>query len=162
MPQKMRHAALRSSLSAVASKGSVIAIESYPDKVSTKDLHELLKKLPVQLGRKILLVSPSAHKSLQLSARNVPAVKTVRASYLNAEDVLGSMFIIFLVDAIEEANKIFGKVEKAPNTSKKHLKDLSPKTPKAQKKVIKKAAKKEAKKAAPKKASKAKKSTKKS
>lgn len=159
MPQKMRHAALRSSLSAVAAKGSILAIESYPDTVSTKDLAALIKKLPVQYGRKILLVSPSAHKSLQLSARNVPSLKTVRAAYLNAEDVLGSMYIIFLVDAIEEADKIFGKKDKAAKTSKKHLKDMSPKSPKAHKKVAKKTAKKEAKKAAPKAASKAKKAS---
>jgi len=81
-------------------------------------------------------VSPSSHKSLQLSARNIPSVTTVRASYLNVEDVLRCKYIVFLVDAFAEAEKTFGgaktlakikKVtEKAPTT---------PKSPKAPKKV---------------------------
>lgn len=109
MPQKMRHAALRSCLALQASKGAIIGLESYPEAIKTKTLSTLLQKLPIEHGRKVLLVSNGANQALLLSARNIPAVKTVRASYLNPEDVLNSRHIVFLVDAITEAEKMFGK-----------------------------------------------------
>ncbi len=119
MPKKMRHAALRSSLSVMAAKGAVLAIESFPDTINTKSFATLIKALPVDYGRNILVVSPATHKALLLSARNVKAVHTVRAAYLNAEEILNARHIIFLVDAIDEADKLFGKKETVANTTKK-------------------------------------------
>lgn len=119
MPKKMRHAALRSCLSLQAGKGAVIAIESYPDTIKTKALGDLLKKLPLEHGRKVLLVSPAEHRALALSARNLAGVKTVYASYLNPEDILNSKHIIFLADAIGEAEKVFGKKEVNAKITKK-------------------------------------------
>lgn len=140
MPKKMRHAAIRSCLSMMASKGSIIGIESYPDTIKTKTLNDLLKKLPIEHGRKVLMVSSSAHKSLLLSARNVPFVTTVRASYLNPESILNARHVVFLVDAIDEANKTFGKKE--VTTAKITKKGTAPKEAKAKRgpKVHKKTA----------------------
>lgn len=123
MPKKMRHAALRSCLSLQAGKGAIIAIESYPDTIKTKALSDLLKKLPLEHGRKMLLVSPAAHRALALSARNLPGVKTVYASYLNPEDILNSKHIIFLADAIDEAERVFGKKESTAKLTKKMPKE---------------------------------------
>lgn len=142
MPKKMRHAALRSCLAAMAGKGAIVAIESFPETIKTKTLTDLLKKLPVEYGRKILIVSPSEHKALQLSARNIDAVETVRASYLNAEEVLNARHIVFLVDAIDEADKVFGKKETVANTTKKEIVEKKPRN--AKKVVGKKAAAKKA------------------
>lgn len=144
MPKKMRHAALRSALSAQAEKKSIIAIENFPEAIKTKTLSALLKKLPVDFGRKLLLVSPAAHKGLQMSARNIPFVTTVRASYLNVEDVLNAKHVVFLVDAFAEAEKVFGKKEASMMKIKKAAAPKAEKAPKAP-------AKKKA--AAPKKAS---------
>lgn len=117
MPQKMRHAALRSCLSMQAGKGAVLGLENYPETIKTKMFADLLKKLPIEQGRKVLVVTTSAHKSLLLSAKNVPHVKTVTANYLNPEDVLNARHLIFLVDAINEADKLFGS-KKAPGEVK--------------------------------------------
>ncbi len=119
MPKKMRHAALRSCLSVMANKGAIVAVDSFPETIKTKTLADLLKKLPVSYGRNILIVSPSEHKSLQLSARNIARTETVRAAYLNAEEVLNAKSIVFLVDAIDEADKLFGKKEHVANTTKR-------------------------------------------
>lgn len=119
MPQKMRHAALRSCLSVMASKGAIVALENFPETIKTKTLADLLKKLPVSYGRNILIVSPSEHASLQLSARNIAKTETVRAAYLNAEEVLKAKHIVFLVDAITEADKLFGKKETTAKTTKR-------------------------------------------
>lgn len=117
MPKKMRHAALRSCLSIQAGKGAVLGLENYPTTIKTKAFSDLLKKLPIEYGRKVLVVTTSAHKSLVLSAKNVPNVKTVTANYLNPEDILNARHLIFLVDAINEAEKLFGS-KKAPGEVK--------------------------------------------
>jgi large subunit ribosomal protein L4 len=155
MPRKMRHAALRSALSLQASKKAVLGVENYPDDVKTKTVSELLKKLPVEYGRKILLVTPGAHNALYLSARNIAGVKTVAAAYLNIEDVLNSRHVIFLTDAIVKAEELFGKREREAKTSKasKAVKSEAPVEKKAKKPAAKKA-KAPAKKAASKKSSK--------
>lgn len=136
MPKKMRHAAVRSALSAQAAKKSIIAIESYPDTIKTKTLADLLKKLPVEFGRNVLLVSPTAHASLQKSARNIDSVTTVRASYLNVEDILRSKHIVFLVDAFAEAEKVFGGAKTTAKIKKVMAKaPTAPKSPTKPKKA---------------------------
>lgn len=109
MPQKMRQAALRSALTVQAGKGVILGLEGYPETMKTKTMHDLLTKLPVDIGRRIVFVIPAAHKSLQLSARNIEGVKTITANYLNLEDVLNARHLIFVADAIEKADAIFGK-----------------------------------------------------
>lgn len=107
MPKTMRRVALLSALSVQAKHGSILGLESYPDTVKTKEAAAVLAKMPVQSGR-ILIVTPGRHKGIALSTRNIPGVRAIAASYLNPEDVLGARHIIFFVDAIAEAEKIFG------------------------------------------------------
>jgi ribosomal protein L4 len=98
-----RHSAPRS--------GGIFGLENYPETVKTKTFMTLLQKLPVPLGRRIVVVIPAKHKGLELSARNIPNVKTLLANYLNPEDVLGAYAMIFLTDAIKVAEETFGKKE---------------------------------------------------
>lgn len=115
MPRKMRRASLFSALSAQAKNGIIIGLESYPDTVKTKDAVNMLEKMPVDIGRKILIVTPEHHPSLIKSVSNVPGVKTIMAQYLSPLDILGSRHIIFMVDALAKAEQIFGeKVEAKP------------------------------------------------
>ena len=107
MPKKMRRAALFSCLSMKAAEGAIIGLEGYSDDMKTKTFVTLLKKLPVTIGRRILFVLAARHNGLELSARNVPCVKTILAQYLNPEDVLGSTNIVFLKDAVAAAEKTF-------------------------------------------------------
>jgi large subunit ribosomal protein L4 len=108
MPKTMRRVALLSALSAQAKSGSIMGIENYPETVKTKDAATVLGKMPVELGRKILIVTSVRHRGIALSTRNIPGVRSISAAYLNPEDVLGARHIIFFVDAIAEAEKIFG------------------------------------------------------
>ncbi len=115
MPKKMRRAALFSCLSSRAKEGAIIGLEGYGDTVKTKDFMALLKKLPVTIGRRITFVLGSHHRGMELSARNVPRVKTILAQYLNPEDILGSTNIIFVGDAVAVAEKTFtSKTERTP------------------------------------------------
>ena len=111
MPRAMRHAALRSSLSVQAKNGVMLGLEDYPETIKTKAFHDLLKKLPVQIGRRLLFVVPEKHDALWMSSKNIPRVKVIRAAYLNPEDVLLAKSIIFVGDSIERAAKIFSSAK---------------------------------------------------
>lgn len=148
MPKKMRHAALRSCLSAQAQKGALLALENYPEAIKTSTMAGLLKKLPVEMGRRILFVTGGAHKGLEFSARNIAGVKTITAAYLNPEDILNSRHVIFLEEAIAKAEALFGKsTEKPVKPAKKETATKEKTAAKAAAKPAKKApAKKTAKK----------------
>lgn len=107
MPRKMRRAAIRSCLSLQAQRGAILGLQSFPEAIQTKSVAELLRKLPVEQGRAVLIVTDGAHRSLSLSARNIPFVKTIQAAYLNPEDVLHARHVLFLIDAIDAAERLF-------------------------------------------------------
>ena len=138
MPKKMRRAALRSCLTLQAQQKSIIGLESYADTVKTKQARELLEKLPVECGRRILFVTPDKHEALKLSMRNIPNVKVITASYLNPEDVLVSKHVVFLVDALKKAEEVFGKVEKKTPAPTKVSKDKKEAKEKVEKMPVKK------------------------
>lgn len=108
MPRSMRRVALRSCLSLQAKHKRILGLEGYPEEIKTKNVIDLLAKLPVDLGRKIVFVLPKAHTQLALSVRNIPNVKTIQAAYLNPEDVLSAHHLIFFVDALKKAEEVFG------------------------------------------------------
>lgn len=138
MPKKMRHAALRSALSMQAGKKAVFGVENFPDSIKTSAVSALLKKMPVEYGRKILVVTPTAHNALYLSARNISGVKTITAGYLNVEDVLNARHLIFLTDAIAQAETLFGKKEAVAKTSKAAKPKVEAETKKEPRKITKK------------------------
>lgn len=108
MPRAMRRAALLSCLSFSAKEGRILGLEGYPENVKTKAAYAVFQKLPVELGRRILVVMPGEMKSLELSVRNLPNVKTITAAYLNPEDLLVSKHIIFLAEAVRKAEELWG------------------------------------------------------
>jgi large subunit ribosomal protein L4 len=112
MPKEMRHAALRSCLTLQANAGIFLGLESFPDTIKTKQMHAFLQKVTDQLGRRILIILPTKHRALELSARNIAGVTSVHAAYLNPEDVLVSRRIVVVGDALEKAAEIFGIKEK--------------------------------------------------
>lgn len=137
MPKKMRRAALFSCLSFRAKEGAIIGLENYPDDVKTKNFMTLLTKLPVEFGRRIVIVTAGRHHGLELATRNIPRVKAIFAQYLNPEDILNAKHIIFLEDAVKAAEETFAKGDSV--TEKRTKKDEAravaqkDKTPKAAK-----------------------------
>lgn len=137
MPRIMRRRALSSCLSQQAKNGSILGLENYPDTIKTQDLEKLLKKLPVDLGRRILFVTAGRHNALTLSARNLQGVKTVQAAYLNPEDVLVARHIIFFVDALQRAEEVFGekkqKIQKSEKAKEEEVDEKAKVAPKPKK-----------------------------
>jgi len=139
MPKSMRHAALCSCLSYKAKQGAILGLEDYSTSIKTKEMNGLLKKLPVDIGRKILFVLPETHKGISVSSRNIAGVKTILAAYLNPEDVLNSRHLIFVGDAVAKAEEVFAAKRSKVRLKKESAEsDDSMDAEETKKKVVKK------------------------
>jgi large subunit ribosomal protein L4 len=88
MPRKMRRAAYRSALSVKAQNGQVVVLDVLEmDAPKTRDMIELLQRLGLEGS--VLIMLPEKNENVERSARNLPDVKALRASYLNIRDILG-------------------------------------------------------------------------
>ncbi|NOZ28034.1 MAG: 50S ribosomal protein L4 [Chloroflexi bacterium] len=111
MPRKMRRLALRSALSVKAAEERIIVLDSLQlDTPRTKAMLGVLDALEVDGSALILLAE--ANPNVELSARNLPDVRTLRAGYLNVRDILGYDYLILPLDALEEIRR-FLSVDKA-------------------------------------------------
>lgn len=117
MPKGMRHAALRSCLALQAKEATIIALESYGEDRKTKSFAALLAKLPIQQGRRTLIVVDAKSTALSLAARNIPSVTSVGASFLNPEGLLTAKNIVFLIEALTQVEQLFGRVIPPPRSN---------------------------------------------
>ena len=108
MPQKMRHAALRSALSALARDGQLIFVDNLAlDAAKTKAMIGVLKALTGDQTALILLAD--RNESVERSVRNIPDAWTLRASYLNVRDLLQYDRVIVPLAALDVIKSLLGK-----------------------------------------------------
>jgi len=107
MPLKQRRKALFCALSDKANDGLILALEKYEGETKTKKFAELIKKLPIK--KDVLIVTAEKNKELELSARNLPNVKTVLAGYINIHDLQKYDNVLLLKDAVKKMEEIFLK-----------------------------------------------------
>lgn len=107
MPTGERRCALFSALSSKAKGQEILVLDQYKGEMKTKPFTAMIKSLP--LPRSVLVVIPVKNESLEKSARNLPQVKTILASYLNVKDVLQYRSILFLEEALAVIEKTFLK-----------------------------------------------------
>ncbi len=105
MNRKMRRLALRSALSAKTAEQQIVIMENLElPRVKTKDMAQLLERLPV--GKSVLIMLPEANPNVELSARNLPYVKVVRANCLSVRDILGYDYVMMTKGAVEVVESI--------------------------------------------------------
>lgn len=106
IPKKMRRQALFSALSKKLKEGSILVLNRLELKrVKTKDLIEVLGKLPV--AKKGLIVLSRMDEKIILSARNLTDVRTIQAKDLNAYEVLNSQTLILLKESLPVLEETF-------------------------------------------------------
>ncbi len=107
MPRKMRRLALRSALSAKAAEGQIRVLDELTlPEPRTRRLLEILENL--ELEGSVLILLPEADEAVELSARNLPDVKTLRASYLNVRDLLGYDTILVPLASLRLIEQVLG------------------------------------------------------
>jgi len=109
MPRQMRRAALRSALTVKAQHGDLVLIDEITmDRPKTKEMVALVRRL-VGKGHSVLLLLAERNENVEKSARNIPDVKTLRASYLNIRDLLGYDKIVMPLGALDVIDGILGR-----------------------------------------------------
>jgi large subunit ribosomal protein L4 len=107
MPRKMRRAALRSALSAKAMEDQIVVLDALEmETPKTKEMVTVLENL--RLDRRVLILLPERNEPLEGSARNLPQVKALRASYLNVRDLLGYDHVLMPLGALQVIENILG------------------------------------------------------
>ena len=107
MPRKMRRAALRSALSAKAMENQIVVLDELEmESPKTREMATVLGSL--ELGQRVLILLPEQNEPLEKSARNLPKVKTLRASYLNVRDLLGCDHVVMPLGALQVIESILG------------------------------------------------------
>jgi large subunit ribosomal protein L4 len=103
LPKKMRRAALKMALSSKLANGQLVVLDDYPGATpKTKEFVQVMKNFDL---KKALFITLEGHKTLELSARNVPYVQVLPAAGLNVYDILRYDHLVLLspvVAAIEE------------------------------------------------------------
>jgi large subunit ribosomal protein L4 len=101
MNKKARQKALAMVLTDKLASERLVALESLSfDEVKTKVLVDVLKKLPVN-GKKTLIVTTPENKSASLAAKNIPLVDTLPANALNVIDLLRFDYLLITKDAAD-------------------------------------------------------------
>jgi large subunit ribosomal protein L4 len=112
MPRKMRHAALRSALSAKVAENQIVVVDDLAlEAPQTREMVEILERLrlaPNGASGGVLILLPERNEPVEKSARNLPWVKTLRASYLNVRDLLGYDRVLMPKGALEVIESILG------------------------------------------------------
>jgi large subunit ribosomal protein L4 len=103
MPRQMRRAALRSALSVKAAEAGIVVLDelSMPEP-KTRMMVQALNALVGDAS--VLILIPNKTPELDvvvLSARNIPDVKTIMASYLNIRDLLGYDKVLMPLKALD-------------------------------------------------------------
>jgi large subunit ribosomal protein L4 len=101
-PKKMVKLALRSALSDRAAEGKVAVVDWGFDAPKTKDGLAALAKLGLE--GKVLVVLGDGDTNVALSFRNLQDVQLIKASELNAYDVLVNDWVVFTSDTLPTAD----------------------------------------------------------
>jgi large subunit ribosomal protein L4 len=107
MPRKMRRAAYRSALTVKAQEDQVVVLDSLAlSTPKTREIKMVIDRLGLQGS--VLIMLPDRNENVELSARNLPNVKTLRASYLNVRDLLGYDYLVLPQESLAVIERILG------------------------------------------------------
>jgi large subunit ribosomal protein L4 len=107
MPRKMRRAALRSALSVKAMDDQIVVLDALEmDVPKTREMAAMLRNLGLE--QRVLILLPERNEPVEKSARNLPQVKTLRASYVNIRDLMNYDHVLMPMGALQVIETILG------------------------------------------------------
>jgi len=108
MPRKMRRLALKSALVSKLQDERLIVVDDLSlAEPKTKDMIATLQQ--VGAGPSTLVVLAERNASVELSARNLPGVKTLQANNLNVADLLKHEYIVITRPALDAISATYGE-----------------------------------------------------
>lgn len=111
MPKKMKRAALFSALSAKLKDGEIKIVQGLEEiEMKTKIAQKVLRD--IQVSGKVLLVMPKQLEHVFKAARNIKGVSVISADRINTYELLEHRTVVFMQDAIQTLERVFGKEKK--------------------------------------------------
>jgi large subunit ribosomal protein L4 len=110
MPRKMRHAALRSALSAKAAEEGIVVLDALAlPEAKTRVMSQALDRLVGDASALILIPEKNeSYEPVIRSTNNLPDAKILLASYLNIRDLLGYDRLVLPLPALDVLVSILG------------------------------------------------------
>jgi large subunit ribosomal protein L4 len=107
MPRKMRRAAYRSALTVKAQDDQIVVLDALElGAPKTREIKSLIERLGLEGS--VLIMLPDRNENVELSARNLPDVKTLRANYVNVRDLLGYDYLLLPEDSLAVIEGVLG------------------------------------------------------
>jgi large subunit ribosomal protein L4 len=120
VPKKMRRLAIRSALSdKVANENLIVVNDLSLEKPRTKDMLEILAKLPSNAGKRVLMMLPQRDENIVLSARNIPSAKVQHVASINVVELLKHEYLVMPVSTVRWIEMVFGEGLSAEEASQK-------------------------------------------
>jgi large subunit ribosomal protein L4 len=120
VPKKMRRLAIRSVLSdKVASEHLIVLNELSLEAPRTKDMLDLLDKLPTNEGKKVLMMLPQRDENVVLSTRNIPTAKVQHVASINVVELLKHDYVVMPVQTVRWIELVFGEGLSAEEATRK-------------------------------------------
>jgi large subunit ribosomal protein L4 len=124
MPRKMRRAAYRSALTVKAQDEQIVVVDAFDAEAlsprgtpKTREMAMALQRMGLE-GSVLIMLSGDASSdaviAVERSARNLPDVKTLHASYLNIRDLLGYDKVLMSLDSLRVIEGILGSATDEP------------------------------------------------
>ncbi|MEM9272853.1 MAG: 50S ribosomal protein L4 [Cyanobacteria bacterium P01_F01_bin.143] len=109
MNKKERRLALRTAFSGCLE--NAVVVENFVEEIArpkTKEIISALGRWDVDSTKKVLLIVTEITENLDLSTRNIPNVKVLKASNLNVYDLLNAQQIVVTTDALTKIQEVYG------------------------------------------------------
>ncbi|MDL2220785.1 50S ribosomal protein L4 [Eubacteriales bacterium OttesenSCG-928-N14] len=104
--KKVRRLAMKSALSSKVLSGDIIVLDDLAlSAPKTKDMVQMLSALNVD--GKALIVMPEGNENIELSARNIPGVKTTLTGTLSVYEILNYGKFIITKDAVKKVEEVY-------------------------------------------------------
>ena len=99
MPKKVRKLALKMAFSSKYQGDALRVLDKIElERIKTRDFVDIIEGLDLQ---NTLIVTDEQNENLELSSRNVPGVKVLRAEGLNVYDILKYKYLVLLEASIK-------------------------------------------------------------
>ena len=110
VPKKMRRLAIRSVLSDKVANENLVVVDALSlEKPRTKDMLEILNRLPSNTGKRVLMMLPERDENVVLSTNNIPSAKVQHVSSINVVELLKHDYVIMPVQTVRWIEMVFGE-----------------------------------------------------
>ena len=107
VPKKLRRLALKSALSSKVNENELLVLDSLNfDEIKTKQMANVLKNLKVNDTTAVLVLADK-NRNVELSARNIPGLKTLVVNTMNVYDIIRHDKFIITKDAVAKVEEVY-------------------------------------------------------